>query len=287
MIHKVFDILGVPLAPDKVVGPCQVITYLGIEIDSVNFVVRLPQDKFNDLMASLMVWKGKRKCVKKDLLSLIGSLSFACKVVKCGRIFLRRLIDLSTTVRNLRHHISISSESRKDIDWWCEFLPSWNGVAIIHTETLYSNDIRLFTDASGIGLGGYYAGKWFSVPFNNSKNHSISFLELLAVVIAVFCWGDIWRDKQVILFTDNEAIVHIWRTGSCKCPNIMTLIRKLFFFTAQRNINLLLRHIPGKTNTYADSLSRLQVEKFKVECKYVEAIATQLPQAMLHILRTL
>ena len=90
-------------------------------------------------------------------------------------------------MRNLRHHISISSESRKDIDWWCEFLPSWNGVAIIHTETLYSNDIRLFTDASGIGLGGYYAGKWFSVPFNNSKNHSISFRKVF--ILSQITWG--------------------------------------------------------------------------------------------------
>ena len=87
--------LGVPLAPEKIVGPYQVITYLGIEIDTVNFVIRLPQDKLQSLMQSLQDWQKRKKCTKKELLSLIGSLFFACKVVKCGRMFLRRLIDLS------------------------------------------------------------------------------------------------------------------------------------------------------------------------------------------------
>ena len=56
-----------------------------------------------------------KKFTKRELLSLIGSLSFACKVVKPGRMFLRRLIDLSTSVTNLNHHISLSSEARADI----------------------------------------------------------------------------------------------------------------------------------------------------------------------------
>ena len=245
LIKDVFSQLGVPLAPDKLVGPSQVLTYLGIEIDSVNSQIRLPTNKLSELLSSLSVWKDRKKCTKKELLSLIGGLSFACKVVKCGRIFLRRLIDLSTTVHRLHHHISINSEARKDIQWWVEFLPSWNGIELFQDEFVSSDDIELFTDASGFGLGGYFNGQWFSIPFNNTNSYSIGFLELLAIVITVFCWGDSWHNKQITLFTDNESIVHVWSTGSCKSANIMTLVRLLFFFTAKRNINLMLRHIPG------------------------------------------
>ena len=285
LIERVFKELGVPLAPDKIFGPSQVLTYLGIEIDSVNLVIRLPKDKFDELMSSLRFWKDKKKCTKKELLSLIGSLSFACKVVKCGRFFLCRLIDLSTTVHSLHHHISISAESRKDISWWLEFLPTWNGVEVIQTETLYSTDIKLYTDASGFGLGGCYGGKWFSVPIANKHNYSISFLELLAIVVAVFSWGDEWCDKQVILYTDNEAIVQIWTTGSCKCKDIMSLIRLLFFFLAKRNINLMIFHIAGKSNIYADSLSRLQVARFKEQCPDAERLPTSIPTSIWPILR--
>ena len=40
----------------------------------------------------------------------------------------------------------------------------------------------------------------------------------------------------------------------------MSLVRRLFFFLAQRNVNLLLAHVPVCQNINADMLSRLQVE---------------------------
>lgn len=48
---------------------------------------------------------------KNKFFALIDLLSFVCKVVKCGRIFLPRLIDHSTTVRSLHNCLFIASES--------------------------------------------------------------------------------------------------------------------------------------------------------------------------------
>ena len=121
-VMSLFTELGVPLAEDKSVGPATSVCYLGIEIDSKAQVVRLPADKFAELLATLHLWRRKKKCTKRELLSLIGSLSFASKVVKPGRMFLRRLINLSTTVSDLNHHISLNAESRADIIWWCDYL---------------------------------------------------------------------------------------------------------------------------------------------------------------------
>ena len=84
-------------------------------------------------------------------------------MVKPGRIFLRRLIDLSTTVSQLNHHISLTSESRADIDWWNQFLPEWNGVEFFQQACVSSDDMLLFTDASGtLGFGAIYGFQWFS-----------------------------------------------------------------------------------------------------------------------------
>ncbi|XP_057296127.1 uncharacterized protein LOC130625062 [Hydractinia symbiolongicarpus] len=226
-----------------------------------------------------------KKCTKRELLSLIGSLSFACKVVKCGRMFLRRLIDLSTTVRSLHHHISLTTESRKDIQWWCEFLPTWNGIAIIHTETLDSSSINLFTDASGVGIGGFFSGAWLSIALNLIHEYSITFIELLAIVVAVFSWGEARKNKQLVLYTDNLAIVHVWSSGSCRCPNIMHLVPFLFFYIAEHNINLLVHHIKGQHNTYADLLSRLQVQHFKRLCPEAEADPTPVPSSILQLFK--
>lgn len=276
-IQSIFSIVGVPLAADKIEGPLQAITYLGIEIDSHNMTIRLPRDKFSKLMNDIHTWLDKKKCLKRELLSLIGSLSFACKVVKAGRIFLRRLIDLSTTVKALHHHVTIDRESRKDLQWWCDFLPTWNGVELIQQPFVSSDDLELFTDASSIGLGGFWKGQWFSTPIVRSTSNNIAYLELLAIVVATFCWGYEWVNQQIILFTDNEAVVTIWDKGSCKDSSLMKLVRKLFFFTAKHNINLILKHVPGKSNIYADLLSRLQVEKFRNKCPEASLVPTAIP----------
>ena len=153
---SLFSELGVPLTENKTVGPATRVTYLDIEIDSPTQTIRLPVDNYEELLAMLSLWKGKKKCTKRELLSLIGSLSFAAKVVKPGRMFPRRLIDLSTTVSHLHHHVQLSSESRADILWWLEFLPSWNGVCYIQSEPVSSISISLYTDASGLGFGAVY-----------------------------------------------------------------------------------------------------------------------------------
>ena len=262
-MQDAFSELGVPLAPDKIVGPSTKLTYLGIEIDSVAMTIRLPEDKYTALHHQLHSWVSRKKCTKRELLSLIGVLSFCCKVVKPGRIFLRRLIDLSTTVTSLNHHLSLNAEARADIQWWLDFLPTWNGVAIIQAPLQTSHTICLFTDASFSGFGAVFQSRWFSHPWPQSYlSHDINFMELFAIVAAVMTWGDHWANQQILFFTDNLTITNIWKFGSCKNKDLMRLVRHLFLFTAQSNINILMQHIPGQSNVLADALSRLQVQKF-------------------------
>ena len=56
---------------------------------------------------------------------------FACRIIPAGRIFLCRLISLSTSARLPHHHVTMNREARRDIAWWLRFLPSWNGRAMI------------------------------------------------------------------------------------------------------------------------------------------------------------
>ena len=259
--QSAFSELGVPLAPNKVIGPTQRITYLGIEIDTVGQTICLPPQ---ELQLLLYGWINRNKCTKRELLSLIGSLSFASKVVKPGRMFLRRLIDISTSVSCMHHHITLNSEARADILWWWQFLPTWNGVAMIQDDIVTSHALQLFTDASSLGFGTVYGDQWMSVAWPQSDSvYDINFLELFAIVAAVLTWGAGWSNKQILIYTDNEAITHIWRTRSCRNKDIMRLVRGLFLFTAKTNVNILFTHIPGNINYLADSLSRLQVAKFR------------------------
>ena len=104
------------MEPSKSVGPTTSIVFLGILIDTVEGELRLPQDKLSQLQLTISHWRGRKACRKQELLSLIGSLSHACKVVRSGRTFLRRLIDLSTKATRLDHFIRLNGEARADLE---------------------------------------------------------------------------------------------------------------------------------------------------------------------------
>ena len=60
VISHFCSLLGVPLAKDKCEGPTTCLTYLGIEVDSVAFQLRLPQDKLGRLSATVEEWSSKK-----------------------------------------------------------------------------------------------------------------------------------------------------------------------------------------------------------------------------------
>ena len=109
--------LGVPLADDKREGPTTCLEYLGILLHSASLEAHLPPDKLQDIHHSLDTWATSSSCSKRELLSLIGTLSFAAKVVPAGRTFLRRMIDLSSSVASLDEVIPLSGDFMLDL-WW-------------------------------------------------------------------------------------------------------------------------------------------------------------------------
>ena len=174
----VCDQLGIPVASEKLEGPTTTLTFLGIVLDTSAQQLRLPPDKLEELTGLIRSWLSRHKATKRELLSLIGKLSFAAKVVPAGRLFLRRLIDLSTTVRKLHHHISLNAEARADIRWWDSFLPSWNGVTMfLDQEWTAADSLQLYTDASGsLGFGAHFNGAWFRVTGSHTNaSHSVPY----------------------------------------------------------------------------------------------------------------
>ena len=104
MCHR----LGVPIAEHKTEGSTQVLTFLGIEVDSERMEVRLPEDKLHCIQEEIKLWTGRKSTTKRELLSLIGQLQHACCVVRPGRIFLQRMIELSAGVKQLHYRVQLN-----------------------------------------------------------------------------------------------------------------------------------------------------------------------------------
>ena len=66
----------------------------------------------------------------------MGHLQHACKVVRYGRSFLRRMINLSTVAKKPHHHTRLSRSFRADLAWWSVFLEAWNGISVMHEQQI-------------------------------------------------------------------------------------------------------------------------------------------------------
>ena len=109
------DKINAPIKPSKVEGPTTCLTFLGIQINTISMEASITSERKQSLLSELQLLHTHHKCTKHELLSLIGKLSFACKVLPAGRIFLRRLIDLSTKVQKMHHHIRLIADARLDL----------------------------------------------------------------------------------------------------------------------------------------------------------------------------
>ena len=184
---------------------------------------------------------------------------------------MRCLIDLSTRVKLGYHKIYLNSSARADIHWWLDFLPGWNRTTIIPDSLTISNeDIRLYTDASGIGLGAIYGPSWIQAkwPYNmpaliTGKAIDIDYLELFAIFAACATWGHLWAGKCIVISTDNAPITDVWHTGFSRSKPLMHLVRRIFLEAATHQFSLSLKYIPGTCNAIADTISRFQMVKFK------------------------
>ena len=150
--------LGIPMAPEKTVGPSTTIAFAGIELDSILMEARLPQEKIDKCQELISIFRQRRKVTLKEIQSLTGLLNFACAVVVPGRAFLRCLIDLTLGIRSPHFRIRLSQAVKEDLRVWQQFLAGFNGRTIFLSEVWYnSNQLQLFTDASGaVGFGAIF-----------------------------------------------------------------------------------------------------------------------------------
>ena len=274
--------IGVPTALEKTEGPSSVLTFAGIELDCLKLEARLPQEKVDKCIEGIEKARGRNKITPRDLQSLIGSLNFACSVVVPGRVFLRRVINLTIGKKHPHHFIRVTKEVKQDLQIWEMFFHSFNGKSFFLEEAwTTSGQLRFYTDAAkskgyGIVFGRHWAyGEW---PTNWKNERDISFLEFFQIVVGLSLWCHQLRNKKVLFMTDNESVVHVINKQTSRDPYLLSLIRKMVLICLRNNILFRAKHIPGIQNGVADSLSRLQVNKFKGMYHGMDRVPTPLPE---------
>jgi len=210
----------------------------------------------------------------KELQSLLGYLVFAARVVQHGRTFYHYIIQQLRAAGAARGTwIVLGPPAMSEVEWWCEFLPRWNGVQIIarSLESFPLSARRLvLTDACKEGMGAWFPTRrkyllhawtpWELQLAERETALSMPFLELLAAVSAVYTWRKELSgqalDMALDLRSDCVAVVEGIQKGYSKITPIHQLVRALLAVTNAAGIFVSASHIAGVKNKEADALSR-------------------------------
>ena len=235
--------------------PSTKIMCLGIEIDSVQATLSVPDHKLQEILQSCKDFIKYKTFTKKQLQSLIGSLMFIHKVVKPARYFVNRLLE---TLRGMKDIERMNPEVIKDVKWFLNFLKLFNGTcSYIYTPANCTDVIEL--DACLTGLGGRFNNQVYKYQFRNNEvpqSFSIVHLEMWNVLVGIRLWAKQWSNRVIVIKCDNEAVVSVVNTGVTRDSALAAFVRNIWLVTASHNIKLRLVHIPGIQNECADLLSR-------------------------------
>ena len=276
----------IPIKQSKTVYPSTVIVAHGIELDSTAMQARLPVDKLERMRELLQKFKNKRHALLRDIQSLVGLLNFACKVIRPGRAFLRRLIDLTTKAHSKHHHIKLNSDARADIDAWLTFLHDFNGVSLfLHDQFVSSDAIKLYSDASGAkGYAAVFGSRWLAGPWTLAfEGLHITIKELFPIVLALEVWGHQLRNHKILFKSDNQAVVEIINKQTSRDRSVMILVRRLVLAALRNNVLFRATHIPGYTNTIPDRLSRFQFQEAQQLAPWLDPQPTSVPGHLLFL----
>ena len=134
-----------------------------------------------------------------------------------GQLFLRRMINIAARAKHIDHWVHLNAEFRADVGWWRAFLPVWNNrcmMLVVDKEAL--PDFTVYSDDSGSGA--IWGNQWLQWKWKGTwADHQIanSYCSHMRSV------GPPWQNKQVLVMSDNMAVVEVISALSSRDSTIM------------------------------------------------------------------
>ena len=144
--------------------------------------------------------------------------------------------------------------------------------------------LHLFRCLRSWGCGAREGSSWFRISWPVAWAHThIAPKELVPIVVAIALWGHKWRGNKICCYCDNAAVVFAVNKGSARDPQLMRLLRSLFFLCATYDISISARHIAGVLNKSAGALSRNNLPLFFTINPQAQAQPTAVPDELLEL----
>ena len=82
---------------------------------------------------------------------------------------------------------------------------------------------------------------------------------MLTVLEATKRWAPQWSGLHIKVLSDNTSTVAAINKGSSHSPQLMKIVRQLFWFSVKFDFRLTASHIKGEHNEITDMISRLHM----------------------------
>ena len=243
--------LGFHINYNKVEGPSQNLTFLGVGLDSMTMTLSIPPSKLIECDEIMSRFIAQRKVNKRKIQSLVGKLNWLSHLIYGGRSHMRRLIDRCNTLRKPWHRTIVTVEMKKDIQWWINFMRVFNGKTTTE-ENRQSTSVSI--DSCKVAGGAFYHGDFVYAPwtYKTSLMPSSSSRTRCNEVGAL-----LGEQKKVYVHCDNLTACALINKLSCRNSIVMESFRRVFCLSAIYNFCLRAVYYPGPQNFLADRTSRI------------------------------
>jgi hypothetical protein len=239
--------------------PSQKFEFLGYVYDLVTYQVRPSRKNILKLRTELTHILDENGAWVRQWQSALGSMEAVRRLIPRSRMHVRfpqwNLQALWDATTDPLKWIPSNPEVNSHLRWWTSDLNVFKGERVVPLNA----STTIFTDASMSGWGAHCedwsqaSGKW--TP-QETELH-INPLEMLAVIRALNVWKEDLSYTKVMIATDNTTVAaYIRNVGGTRSPEMIRLSKELFVLCEKYQITLSARHIAGKLNAVADSLSR-------------------------------
>lgn len=257
-LMKLLRRLGFSINYKKIEGPSNVLTFLGISLNTLNMTLELPETKLCSFKCDLMEFRSNVKVTKRQIQSILGKVNWATQCIYGGRFHMRRLLDKMCSLKKPWHRSRVTKDMKADIDWWIQFMDTFNGLTPM-VECRPAAPVCI--DACNVGAGAYYSGMCLYTPWSAWEGTyplHINMKEVLALEPAANCWAPFWTNKKIFVHTDNITAASIINKGMAKEKVVMNSLRRIFWLSAKFNFRLQAVYYPGIRNVLADCISRIE-----------------------------
>ena len=139
--------------------------------------------------------------------------------------------------------------------------------------------VLLTSVASGSwGYNAFWDSHWLQVEWTpQMRSLSITFMEVLLILLAAVVWGPRWRSCRVICHCENKATVSVVNKRSAKDPRLAQLLRGISFYSIYFHFSLHAQHVSGHHNQSANALSLNNLHLFFSLCPQAQPTSEPIP----------